>query len=143
MTKNGIWTENILHMFAGTDGFSPEGGLVLDTKENLYGTTAYGGTGNCVLIGSKVGCGTVYVMVRPVKAEGAWTQKVLYNFQGGKDGQFPSGDLVFDKKGNLYGATYYGGGYGRCNPDFYRHWGTIFELIAPKEQGGQWTERIL
>ncbi|HXR14983.1 MAG TPA: hypothetical protein VN777_02130 [Terriglobales bacterium] len=33
-------------------------------------------------------------------------EKVLYSFQGGSDGQSPAGVVVFDKAGNLYGATY-------------------------------------
>ena len=36
-------------------------------------------------------------------------EKVLYSFQGGSDGQSPAGGVVFDKAGNLYGATYEGG----------------------------------
>ena len=32
-TKRGMWTEKVLHAFAsGTDGASPNGGLVLDSK---------------------------------------------------------------------------------------------------------------
>ena len=93
--------------------------MIFDPAGNLYGTTAYGGSGNCVL-GGKVGCGTVYRMQPPQAKGGAWTEKILYNFKGGKDGQLPEGDLVFDSAGNLYGATQYGGGYGSCNAPFYR-----------------------
>ena len=31
--------------------------------------------------------------------------KVLYSFKDGTDGNFPSGALVFDTSGNLYGTT--------------------------------------
>jgi hypothetical protein len=144
--RGGAWSENILHNFAGNgqgDGYSPEGGLLIDAAGNLYGTTAYGGTGNCTLSGSKTGCGTVYEMVRPKQKGGQWTEKILYNFQGDKDGQFPIGDLIFDNKGNLYGATFFGGGFGSCDDPFYQHCGTIFELVAPKTKVGQWTETVL
>jgi hypothetical protein len=46
-------TETVLHIFQGNahnDGASPQGGLIIDSAGNLYGTTAYGGTGNCVLL---------------------------------------------------------------------------------------------
>jgi uncharacterized repeat protein (TIGR03803 family) len=68
---------------------------------------------------------------------------VLYNFKGDTDGQLPIGDLVFDKQGNLYGATQYGGGYGSCNPSFYQHCGTVFKLSPPKTKGDKWTEKVL
>jgi uncharacterized repeat protein (TIGR03803 family) len=141
------WTESLLHVFDGTgynsDGVSPEGGLVIDKGGNLYGTAAYGGSGPCKLIGSLVGCGVVYEISPPSTKGGAWSETVLYNFQGDKDGQFPIGDLVFDKSGNLYGATYFGGGYGSCDSPYYQHCGTIFELVAPKKKGSKWKEKLL
>jgi hypothetical protein len=71
------------------------------------------------------------------------TEKVLYSFQGDKDGQFPVGDLVFDQNGNLYGATYFGGGFGSCDEPYYHHCGTVLELIAPKAKDGKWKENVL
>lgn len=52
--------------------------------------------------------------------------KVLYTFQGGKDGYFPVTPLVRDKSGNLYGTTRFGGEYG-CDS---LGCGTLFK-IAP------------
>jgi uncharacterized repeat protein (TIGR03803 family) len=144
--KDGAWTETTLHLFQGhnqNDGGSPEGGVILDANGNVYGTTAYGGSGPCILLGTAVGCGTVYEMVPPKQKGGAWTEKVLYSFRGNKDGQFPWGDLVFDAAGNLYGATQFGGGYGSCDSPYYQHCGTIFELIAPRTKGGKWKEKVL
>ena len=144
--KNGDpWTETVLYVFKGSDsndGASPFGGLIMDVAGNLYGTTGYDGTGNCTL-GGRVGCGTVFELSPPGQKGGAWTESVIYNFQGNTDGQLPIGDLVFDKQGNLYGATQYGGGHGSCNPSFYKHCGTVFELSPPKTKGGKWTEKIL
>jgi hypothetical protein len=68
---------------------------------------------------------------------------VIYNFQGGNDGQLPIGDLVFDAQGNLYGATEYGGGFGSCNAPFDQHCGTIFKLSPPRTKGGKWKEKVL
>jgi hypothetical protein len=140
------WTETMLHVFQGYaqgDGGAPAGGVILDGDGNVYGTTAYGGTGNCNLLGSVVGCGTVYQMSPPTGG-GNWTETVIYSFQGGNDGYAPGGDLVFDKAGNLYGATLYGGGGGSNSCDaFYEYCGTIFEVSPPKKKGGQWTEQVL
>jgi uncharacterized repeat protein (TIGR03803 family) len=42
---NGKWTYTVLHEFGiGNDGGVPEGNLVMDSKGNLYGGTALGGT---------------------------------------------------------------------------------------------------
>jgi|SRR5580692_1037116 uncharacterized repeat protein (TIGR03803 family) len=140
------WTETVIYVFQGNthgDGNTPQGGVIFDPAGNLYGTTAYGGTGNCILLGTKTGCGTVYQMQPPRSKRGAWTEKVLYSFKGGKDGQLPQGELVFDRAGNIYGATQYGGGYGSCNAPFYQHCGTVFEVSPPKVKGGKWTEKVL
>src|SRR5579863_561725 len=44
----------------------------------------------------------------------AQTFSVLYPFTGGPDGGIPSGGLIIDNAGNLYGATQYGG-TANCN----------------------------
>jgi hypothetical protein len=140
------WTETVLYVFKGNgsnDGASPYGGLVIDDAGNLYGTTGYGGTGDCEVLGSKLGCGTVFELSPPKEKGGAWTESVLYSFPNAKQGLNPSGDLVFDRAGNLYGATYFGGGKGTtCDPD-YQYCGTVFRLSPPKKEGGTWTEKLL
>ena len=67
---------------------------------------------------------------------------VLHFFTGPRDGSWPNlGRLVFDKAGNLYGATILGGS-GNCKFRKMRAGcGTIFEL-SPRPRGG-WTERII
>ena len=48
---------SILYSFGShsADGANPVGGLVLDPRGNLYGTTYYGGAHSC----TGLGCGTV------------------------------------------------------------------------------------
>jgi uncharacterized repeat protein (TIGR03803 family) len=62
--------------------------------------------------------------------------KVLYNFQGGRDGLWPSAALVADAAGNLYGVTaaggLRGGEGGGC--------GTVFELRRGKTG---WVHKVL
>ena len=43
--SKGKWIYTVLHSFTGNDGCSPAANLILDSKGNLYGTTALGGTG--------------------------------------------------------------------------------------------------
>jgi len=103
-------TETILHSFDynGLDGYAPFGSLVLDKEVNLYGTTQLGGAYGYF------GYGTVFE-VTPSR-----TETILHSFaQDGVDGGQPFAGLVFDKEGNLYGATYAGGDYND---------GTVFEL---------------
>jgi uncharacterized repeat protein (TIGR03803 family) len=120
---NGSWTEKTLHRFtaSGEDGNSPYSGVMIDGAGNLYGTTAWGGSG----------CGTVF-MLMPTGG-GSWTEKILHRFiYNHEDGCNPYTGLVLDANGNLYGTTVEGGVFG---------WGTVFELI-PSADGG-WGEKIL
>jgi uncharacterized repeat protein (TIGR03803 family) len=125
--SKGNWKETVLYKFsAGLDGAAPMTGLTPDAQGNLYGTTSAGG-GNCSA--SQHGCGTVFELMP--KAGGGWSEKILYAFQGGSDGLDPDIPLIFDRAGNLYGATN-GGGTGQS---------TVFRL-APNSVGG-WTEMVL
>jgi len=87
----------VLHSFAGApnDGDTPEAGVKMDAKGNLYGNTTVGGA---------TGYGAVYRLDSKRKLT------LLHSFAG-SDGQVPIGDLILDKKGNLYG-TAEGGGTG-------------------------------
>jgi uncharacterized repeat protein (TIGR03803 family) len=100
-------TFTVLYSFTGgADGGNPAEGVVLDSAGNLYGTTQYGGTGNCTQYGLQ-GCGTVF------KVANQQTESVLYSFQGGSDGEYPWAGLALDNKGNLFGTTVTGGlGFG-------------------------------
>lgn len=106
-------TETVLYAFkGGNDGVGPRGDLVLDKSGNFYGTTASGG-------GNLEG-GTVFKLA----ADG--TESVLYRFcsqASCSDGAAPTGGVVSDRKGNLYGTTDYGGA--NCLPDGC---GTVFKL---------------
>jgi hypothetical protein len=141
------WTETLIYKFGGkesNDGESPNGGLIIDGQGNLYGVTAYGGTGNCVLLGVPAGCGTIYEVSPPGEKDGAWTETILYSFPTTKQGYVPTGNVVFDGVGNLYGATLYGGTKGTtCDGYYGGQCGTVFELRPPKTRGGKWTEKVL
>jgi len=76
-------------------------------------------------------------LVLAANAHAGSKYQVLHNFGAGKDGSIPSGPLTLDNKGNLYGATGAGGGFG-C--DGYGC-GTIFQLAH--QVSGKWTEKSL
>jgi uncharacterized repeat protein (TIGR03803 family) len=93
-------TETVVHAFAGgSDGMSPEAGLVKDAAGNLYGTTFQGGGKGC----GSLGCGTVF----KIAANGAET--VLHAFAGGSDGSFPTASLIAKPQGYFSGTTLAGG----------------------------------
>ena len=120
--SNGIWTENVLYAFAGgNDGALPYAAVAFDAAGNLYGTTTSGGP---------YGSGTVFRLT--AGQSGSWTENVLHAFTGGKDGQYPTGSLVSDTAGNLYGTTSKGGVKG---------YGVVFKLSPTS--GGTWQELVL
>lgn len=126
----GGWSETSLYEFqGGTDGAFPAAGLILDQAGNLYGTTSGGGL-------SQACCGTVFELSPPVQQGGDWTETILYRFTAYTDGAEPSGRLIFDQGGNLYGTAVAGG-------ESYDCCGTVFELSPPVQQGGGWTETTL
>jgi uncharacterized repeat protein (TIGR03803 family) len=124
--RNGYFYRLLYSFTAEPDGKRPLAGLILDQAGNLYGTTAYGGTG---------ARGTVFKLS---PSQGSWQESVIYSFRGFDDGMGPLAGLVFDDAGNLYGTTV-AGGTGGCNGGF--GCGTVFEL-SPNQSGG-WDERVL
>jgi uncharacterized repeat protein (TIGR03803 family) len=118
------WKETVLHRFHGSNGEHPMGGLVLDAEGNLYGTTAEGG---------KNGSGTVFKLT-PV-ASGPWKETILYDFPVFKNGGGPASTLVFDRSGNLYGASV--GGIGPCPSGC----GVVFKLSPGSN--GKWQYTVL
>lgn len=88
--------EAVLYTFKGKpDGSEPWAGLIQDSAGNLYGTTIFGGQGNC----QERPCGVVF------KVDTNGNETVLYHFTGETDGGFPAAGLVMDSAGNLYGTT--------------------------------------
>ena len=117
--------QRILHVFKGGDGNGPFGRLLIDANSGaLYGTTYGGGT---------AGRGTVFSLT-PTAGRTKWEFATLYNFQASPDGDSPTGALIMDSKGSLYGTTRYGG------KGSYSGYGTVFSL-TPVNRG--WKEKIL
>ncbi|MGB9651591.1 MAG: choice-of-anchor tandem repeat GloVer-containing protein [Candidatus Cybelea sp.] len=120
---------NVLYSFASLqDGQRPETSL-LDLKGTLYGTTSLGGSGKCYFTSGLVGCGTLYkVNVSSGK------KRILYNFQGGKDGYFPRSYGLIDLHGMLYGTAVAGGVLNCVGDSALVGCGTIFK-IRPSGDG--------
>jgi uncharacterized repeat protein (TIGR03803 family) len=103
--KNGKFT--VLYTFTDAeDGGSPNGGMVLDSKGNLYGTTLGGNTNSCY--------GTVFELNK------AGVMTVLHVLNGGTDGGYPVSGVIRDSAGNLYGTAFVSAGFN--GP------GTVFEV---------------
>ena len=135
-SSSGTWTKTTLHGFSGAngDGSYPRSTLIFDASGNLYGTTEYGGSGECENY-----CGTVFELSPVSERSGSWRETVLYAFSGKNgDGAYPLGNVVFDAAGDLYGTTSEGGTASSCpNGDTC---GTVFKLTRGI---GGWTESIV
>ena len=85
---------SILHAMNGaTDGYGPNSPLMIDTDGKLYGTTGSGG---------QYGYGTVFSITKT----GAFA--LVHAFANTGDGAQPTGNLIHDTSGNIYGGTAYG-----------------------------------
>jgi uncharacterized repeat protein (TIGR03803 family) len=101
--------ERILFAFDGANGSLPRSGLILDQAGNLYGTAGGGPNDEGVIF----------------KISPSGEETVLFDFPSKLPigPIFPSGGLLLDKRGNLYGATTLGGN-GNCIDGC----GTIYRL---------------
>jgi hypothetical protein len=114
----GTWKTAVLHEFSGAQSdCNPWAGLVMDSKGNLYGTAD-----------ETYGFGAVYEL-SPTSG-GSWSYSVIYQFKGGTDGSWPTGKLILDAAGNLYGTTSIGDNAG-----------SVFELSPTAS--GEWNETVL
>jgi uncharacterized repeat protein (TIGR03803 family) len=118
------WTLLPIYEFNSMDGSGVQGRLTIGPDGALYGASGFGGSGY----------GFIFMM-RPPTAQCMappcyWTETLLYEFED-SDGYEPTGGLIFDSAGNIYGTTQAGGLF---------HSGLVF-MLSPS-QGG-WTETIL
>ena len=95
--------------FAGNNGSAPVGTVIADVNGNLFGTTSSGGA---------EGDGTVFEIANTTGVY-ASTATTLVTFDG-TSGSAPSGSLIADANGDLFGTTSSGGAEGD---------GTVFEIV--------------
>jgi uncharacterized repeat protein (TIGR03803 family) len=125
------WIVNRLYSFAfGNDGAMPQARVVFGPDGTLYGTTVWGGGGQC-----SNGCGTVFNLKPPPTVCKTtvcpWTETIIYHFGGGQtDGFAPYSEVVFDQVGDLYGTTLSGGN---------RLEGVVYQLT---HSSGNWVENL-
>lgn len=105
--SSDIWTEQILYNFCQSDGDNPSADVILDSQGVIYGTTEFGGSGNC---------GTVYRLTGS-------TLVTLYNFTCALDGGIPSSGVILDGAGNLFGTATLHGRFGNSNGG-----GVVYEI---------------
>ena len=120
---SGGWIFNVVYDFC-QQYHCPDGGaptpVVLDGEGGLCGAIAAGGV---------YGRGGVF---RLTPGSGGWSESVLYSYGARPyDAYIPYAPPIFDKAGNIYGTTYYGG---------VDRLGTVYRL---KHSSSGWTERLL
>ena len=135
---HGVWNEQVLYNFTGSEGATPLARLIFDSTGNLYGTARSGGIANSAIC--PLGCGAVFELSPPVVPTDPWTETTLYQFTGGSDGGIPYTAVLRDTLGRLYGTASSGGA---------NNWqdtgdnGTVFRLNPPTYPGGPWTQTLL
>jgi len=124
--KGGKWIETDLYDFRGYgNGGTPAGGVIRDSRGNLYGTGVFGGN-NFGIVFKLTPSGT------------KWKEKMIYNFCSRNncvDGASPLAGLVMDGNGSLYGTTS-SGGTGCSSPGC----GVVYKLARTRSG---WKETVL
>ena len=103
------WLFLPIYDFNGVDGAFLSGRMTFGPDGALYGASGAGGIPDCA---DGAGCGLIFSL-RPPRAicrtdSCPWSQTVLYQFNPlnlPNDGYGPTGGLVFDSAGNIYGTT--------------------------------------
>jgi uncharacterized repeat protein (TIGR03803 family) len=120
--SNGSWTETLIHKFTSSngDGYLPRGGVVLDSKGNIYGTTSQGGLQND---------GIVYEL--SPNGSGGFSESIVFTFTGQSTGSTPYSAPTLDATGDIFGTTIGGG---------TKFAGLVYELT---KSGVKWSETVL
>lgn len=132
--RSSGWTQTPIYKFrGGSDGTNPQARVIFGPDGALYGTTYDGGTGSCF----NFGCGIVFKLQPPphvcASVSCPWRETILYSFTSFTDGANPTAEVAFDRAGNLYGTTTWGG-TGPCQYGC----GTVFKLTPNGD--GTWSK---
>lgn len=120
--KDGVWKVSPLYDFDDKQG-QPGWGVVRS------GRRLYVNAGYASVLGGP--CGSALQLQKSKGAPGAkWAATLMRTYVKSEDG-CPTGDLLVDRNGNVFGVTQDGGADG---------WGSVFELTP---SGSDWTETIL
>ncbi len=116
--SDGTWTESVLHIFPepSSRAVAVPNQLSFDQRGILYGPLESGGDSNYGQCPE--GCGGIFRLIPSPDSE--WTYQQVYEFTGLNDGGVPTGPLIFDKHGNVYGTTSFGSNYEE---------GTVFQVL--------------
>ena len=122
------WKYTLLQSFTGDQNGGRPTGLMAGPAGSLLGEAIQGGNSAC-----GAGCGLIFQLSPSFNGQAPWTEKILYTFTGGTDGEYPRDGLVRDGQGNLFGTTVSSGlcGGSGC--------GTVFELSPPALGQTAWT----
>lgn len=134
-----VWTETDLYLFSGSAGCYVHPGVAIGNDGVLYGSVGAGELGH----GFEVANPAIFSLTPPESPGGAWTEAVLYTFEG-PVGVAANGVTIGSGPGGqpvLYG-TYPAGGSGQCTGP-YAGCGVVFELVPPPSSGGGWLEATL
>lgn len=107
--SRGQWVETSVFTFDGSNGASPNGGLILNNAGKFYGST---------IVGGAYDFGELFEL-QPGKT---WTIKLLYSFTGDGDDASPNPGVTVGPDGGLYGTT----PSGSYNSQFF---GEIFDVL--------------
>ena len=106
-----VWTEQIVHSFAGDPLGSPPSNVGAAYVVNDYQLSFAAGDliyGAIIPSQSQAANSTIYRLTPPASGQTGWTETVLYTFQGTPNGFSAGTPLYIPGNGSVYGTAYGG-----------------------------------
>jgi hypothetical protein len=129
----GLWTEKIVHSFAGDPlgrpmSNSPDETYVPNDYQISFGTdgSIYGGIIPSQSQGSAANS-TIYHLTPPKQGQSAWAETALYTFQGSPSGFVAGTPMLIASNGTVY-CTAYGGIF---NSESHYLQSIAFKIVVP------------
>ncbi len=121
-TSGSTWLQSVIWSMTSADGYTPNAGMVLDTKGNIFGTT-YGDTGISTSMGQ------MFKLSPPASGKTAWKKSTAWQFPVG------SGSVITQSGPTMFNGKFY---IANARGESGSGSGSVIEATPPVSATGIW-----